>query len=232
MRGLAAKQQAPQRLYHFTSAKFALDDIRNARLKIAQIEDLNDPFELRCMDTSGKVNRMAYELWRQESAARFGVLCFSERWNDILQWSHYADRHRGICLGFDVAGDPKKFGNVHYSNQKIPPPETPDQDYMWQCLSTKFECWSYEREWRVFTTLEEGTWSQEAHRQLYFAKFGADLKLKVALIGAASAVQPKEIFDVVGNDVRVTHVRLSDSTFELQLADCVRPPQFRTVVRG
>src|SRR5277367_502008 len=121
MRGLAAKQQAPQRLYHFTSAKFALDDIRNARLKIAQIEDLNDPFELRCMDTSGKVNRMAYELWRQESAARFGVLCFSERWNDILQWSHYADRHRGICLGFDVAGDPKKFGNVHYSNQKIPP---------------------------------------------------------------------------------------------------------------
>jgi hypothetical protein len=51
-----------QRLYHFTAAKFALDDLQHARLKIAQISDLNDPFELRCMDTSGEPEmRVAYD---------------------------------------------------------------------------------------------------------------------------------------------------------------------------
>jgi hypothetical protein len=34
------------RLYHYLSEKHALDDLENKRLKIARIEDLNDPFEL------------------------------------------------------------------------------------------------------------------------------------------------------------------------------------------
>src|SRR5271155_2361889 len=93
-----------RRLYHFTKAHFGLDDIRRAQLKIAQISDLNDPFELRCMDTSAPQMREAYDGWRDQTSALFGVVCFTERWDDILQWAHYADRHRGICLGFDVAG--------------------------------------------------------------------------------------------------------------------------------
>lgn len=60
-----------QRLYHFTAVKFALDDLRHARLKIAQISDLNDPFELRCMDTSGEPEaRWGYDAWREEAAVR------------------------------------------------------------------------------------------------------------------------------------------------------------------
>jgi hypothetical protein len=30
------------------------------------------------------------------------MLCFSRDWHNPVQWSHYADKHRGICLGFDV----------------------------------------------------------------------------------------------------------------------------------
>lgn len=30
-----------------------------------------------------------------------GVCCFSKNNESILMWSHYADRHRGLCLGFD-----------------------------------------------------------------------------------------------------------------------------------
>lgn len=29
-----------------------------------------------------------------------GVCCFSEKYNDPLMWSHYADCHRGLCLGY------------------------------------------------------------------------------------------------------------------------------------
>jgi hypothetical protein len=35
--------------------------------------------------------RWAYDGWKDEVAAHYGVLCFSENWKDILQWAHYAD---------------------------------------------------------------------------------------------------------------------------------------------
>lgn len=31
----------------------------------------------------------------------FGITCFSEKWDSILMWTHYADNHRGYCIGFD-----------------------------------------------------------------------------------------------------------------------------------
>jgi hypothetical protein len=34
------------RLYHFLSATNALDDLTRRRIKLSQIDDLNDPFEL------------------------------------------------------------------------------------------------------------------------------------------------------------------------------------------
>lgn len=43
----------------------------------------------------------------------FGVLCLSECPDDILLWSHYADSHRGLCLEFDVAGQPTVFPRLH-----------------------------------------------------------------------------------------------------------------------
>jgi hypothetical protein len=211
-----------RQLYHFTATKFALDDIRNARLKIAQIADLNDPFELRFMDTSRPNLRLAYEGWREECSARFGVLCFSECWNDILQWSHYADRHHGICLGFSVTGEPEKFGKVTYVNAKDVPPEKPDQAFVWRALSTKLQAWEYEREWRVFTTLEDGIWNASADRELYFAEFGEELVLKHVILGFSNTTSAKEIFDLVASDVRVSRVHLADATFELKLVDCVR----------
>ena len=30
-----------------------------------------------------------------------GVLCLSACDNSILMWSHYADEHKGFCIGFN-----------------------------------------------------------------------------------------------------------------------------------
>lgn len=211
-----------QRLYHFTAEDFALDDLRKSHLKIAQVADLNDPFELRCMDTSSAQNRIAYDSWRNESGHQWGLLCFSERWNDVLQWSHYADRHRGVCLGFDVTGAAGKFGKVDYVSQKVQTPQKPDQEYVWRCLSTKFSCWEYEREWRTFVTLEDDAWNEGAGKKLYFANFGDELRIKHVILGASTTMPTKEIFDIVADDVRVSRIRLADANFDLILTDLFR----------
>src|SRR2546429_474927 len=32
-----------------------------------------------------------------------GVLCFSRDWQNAMLWSHYGDKHKGICLGLDIS---------------------------------------------------------------------------------------------------------------------------------
>lgn len=59
-----------------------------------------------------------------------GVLCLSERPDDILLWSHYADNHSGLCLEFDVASHPQTFPRlnpvVYQSRYPWIAPQLPD----------------------------------------------------------------------------------------------------------
>lgn len=32
----------------------------------------------------------------------FGITCFSKNMKNLLMWAHYANSHKGICLGFDI----------------------------------------------------------------------------------------------------------------------------------
>jgi hypothetical protein len=111
------------RLYHFLSAGHALDDIARGRIRISRIEQLNDPFELWCVYQKDRGLRDALRAYKEEMNTRFGMLCFSKHWHNPVLWSHYADRHRGICLGFDI--DSRRVKPVAYISQrphlKIPP---------------------------------------------------------------------------------------------------------------
>jgi Protein of unknown function (DUF2971) len=212
-------------LYHFTTAKYALDDLRNRRLKIAQFDDLNDPFELKSVNLCNPLHARAFdgnqhfEGYKAEVARHFGVLCFSEDKSDVLQWSHYADRHKGICLGFDVSGGQEKFGRVTYVIDRLPFPEKLDVDFSWKLLTTKSKDWGYEKEWRVFLELKDSVWNEDAGRMLYFADFGPELVLQEIIFGAASKTPVSDVLQAMGGypeTVRVSRMRLSCDRFELQ----------------
>lgn len=91
---------------------------------------------------------------------RYGCSCFSENNNHILMWSHYSNSHKGMCLEFDTSYEPfNKVFKVHYSNDfpQINPVKmimNPGTDIIIEesvkPLLTKFECWQYEAEWRLF----------------------------------------------------------------------------------
>ncbi|MFC6520321.1 DUF2971 domain-containing protein [Undibacterium arcticum] len=42
----------------------------------------------------------------EERMQNIGVMCLSEDKNNKLMWSHYADSHRGICIGFSTEYPP------------------------------------------------------------------------------------------------------------------------------
>src|SRR5688500_15130857 len=90
------------RVYHFLNRQFGLQDLKLRQLKIATLDDINDPFELLAVYSRDADERRAFRDFKRDWGKRFGMLCFSKTWKNPVQWSHYAEKHRGMCLGFDV----------------------------------------------------------------------------------------------------------------------------------
>jgi len=185
------------------------------------------PFELKSVNLCNPLHARAFDGnqyfdgYKAEVARRWGVLCFSEDKSDVLQWSHYADRHQGMCLGFDVSGAQAKFGRVTYVIDRFPFPEKEklDVDFTWKLLTTKSKEWEYEKEWRVFLELKDSVWNEDAGRMLYFADFGPELVLREVILGAASKTAVSDVLQAMrgyAETVRVSRMRLSCDRFELQ----------------
>lgn len=96
------------RVYYLTGAAFALSNLALRRVKVSRFSDLNDPFELLAVDLGDKDHRKAFRTTKDKINADKGLICLSESWSNPLLWGHYAEKHTGIALGFEI---PEKLLN-------------------------------------------------------------------------------------------------------------------------
>ncbi|WP_298725010.1 DUF2971 domain-containing protein [uncultured Pseudomonas sp.] len=94
-----------RRVFHFLNSEFGLLNLQNRRLKISTLLGLNDPFELLSNNVQNKQVRSLFDEAKRIFDKKFGILCFSDSSESPVQWAHYADRNKGVCLGFEVRSD-------------------------------------------------------------------------------------------------------------------------------
>lgn len=198
------------RLYHFLNAKYGIAALTDRRIKIATIMELNDPFEFLAVDLSDRPFRWALMQTKKQLSEKQGILCFSKTWRNPVLWGHYAQSHRGLCLGFDVPRD--FFRRVEYVDERSAPPAEPDLDFIKRILFTKFSHWGYEQEYRAFVGLDE----QEAG--LYFMAFSKHLKLRQVIVGDESPLSRADVSAALGKlqrRVEVFKARPAFRSFEV-----------------
>jgi len=164
------------RVYHFLPANHALDDIEKRRIKLSEIDELNDPFELWCVAQEDRRIRKWLRGVKEQVGQRFGMLCFSKHWHNPVLWSHYSERHRGICLGFEV--DEEYLKPVSYVTERTPISFPPTPELAQQLLFTKYRDWKYEEEWRGWFSLDE-----QDSTGLYFYSFNDKVQLREVIAG-------------------------------------------------
>ena len=146
-------------VFQFMSAAFGLDDLYKRRLKVSAISDMNDPFELLGGSLTNQINRRALLGHRDHIGEISRVLCFSKNWTNPVLWSHYADKHRGLCLGFEIPNE--NLTEVSYETDRLKTDLESDyrehgtvgSDTSRKLLSTKYIDWRYEDEVRMFVRL-------------------------------------------------------------------------------
>ncbi len=215
------------KLYYFTTAHYGLSNIAKQRLKVATLHDMNDPFELLCVNARHKQTRQALRRLKDWAHREFGVLCFSPHWRNLLMWSHYADRHRGVALELDV--DSASVIDVQYTNVRVDW-DVPKilsgggftTEHAEAIFKTKASHWEYEEERRVVIKL------REAHREedMYFERVSPTLRIVGIVLGPLCAVTDRQLRAVIpsGQKFGVTRSRLAFKSFDV-VSDKARKPR-------
>ena len=178
-----------RRVYHLMPAEYALSNIVFSRIKVAQFNDMNDPFELAGFRVKGMSALVITQRQRDALRTSTGLLCFSQDWLDPVLWSHYGDKFRGVALGFDVVR--AKAIQVKYTVERSIEDkaialerqhdfERDREKVRLRLLSTKFKSWEYEREFRLSLDLKTQCVLESG---MQFKQFDTQLRLREVILG-------------------------------------------------
>ena len=163
--------------------KSSIELIVNKELWFAQASSLNDPFECPFEQdllfdglndfpelSEDRIKKIKQDT--QDAFSRIGICSFSRTQKNQLMWAHYADEHRGFCLGFDELSlkedtvdyiqSVKVEYQAHIPNSSVMSGFSVDpqkNEIVGQIntaafvdiIGTKYTSWSYEREQRLIT---------------------------------------------------------------------------------
>lgn len=113
------KNEFSDRLYKYHSiTKNTLEIFIKNKIYFSKPNQFNDPFDtqLSAIEFANEIKELGlpenismitqHEQPLYDRISHYGIYCLSEEYDNMLMWSHYADAHRGICLGFK-----KEFDN-------------------------------------------------------------------------------------------------------------------------
>ena len=177
-----------KRLYHFMEAKWALQAIGNRRLKIANLDEANDLFEMLAFRWDCEGQEADFLRIRKSLMEKHGVICLSKICGNPAMWGHYADNGKGMCLGFDVDlhddNGKELVKKVCYVPNRLDTDLsrfTSDFEEVKKLLYTKSSNWEYEEEWRLWISIVEEERDPVTNHQ--FFPFNGQIRLREILVG-------------------------------------------------
>jgi len=202
------------RVYHFLSKLNAERDLIAQHLKVARINELNDPFELLSCALPERDDRKRFAAFKRKTHHAVGFLCFTVAWDNPLMWSHYADKHKGVCFGFDVPQS--ALSKVRYTDKRddLVSSSLDSPELTQSLLTRKFAAWAYECEHRWILELS----ALDKKRELYFKPFSPELRLAEIVVGPMCDWTPEEIRRTapdLGNRVDIIRARMAFRSFRI-----------------
>jgi len=206
----------------FSKEYDALDEFVKSQCTRAQFRTLMQSYLLVAQQQPGGIlgqfAQLAQEKIHEFSSQQMGVLCLSERYDDLLMWAHYADCHKGFVIEFD-SNSPffhqrrsendslRHLQAVIYSKER-PAITLADTD-MNELFLTKSEHWAYEKEWRMIVGLADADKvMSNGNEEICLYEFPADA-IKSVFVGARmNADVAAALIENVNNDSSLGHLSI------------------------
>lgn len=98
--GMEINQEAKTAL-NVISKMSGANGIVNKLEKVSELYGRQDLGIKKEIDRVNKVAKSSMKNIKMQVNESFGITCFSERPDNILMWSYYADKHSGFCVEYD-----------------------------------------------------------------------------------------------------------------------------------
>ncbi len=226
-------------LYRYLTCAHGLEALQTKRWKVGRLSELNDPLDcfpnLKNAPTTGSDlgdREHERQFWDSRNA-RMGILCFSEKIDDPVIWSHYAQAHTGIALGFDVPNLELavQFLKVSYPPDGIRPitdwhlveprnskDRTEGNRQITAAYTVKAPSWHYEAERRRFVELH----SCQMIGSHFFQEIPHEW-LKRVVLGVRCVIHERDIRNVLksysneGSDIAIFRAQMNKESYTLKI---------------
>lgn len=215
------------RLYYLTDAETAATILKERRLRMSQFSMANDPFELWRIDTRIRDTHEYAQLIYDHFDNNIGFICFGAAWKSPVMWAHYANRHKGVGLGFDVMD--KLVSKIDYTDRMLEPTfgaHLPRHGLTIELLNevrlTKAMEWAYENEYRV----EGERKIKDPANGFYYTDFGPQLQLREVILGLRCTWTEADVRGHVGEvnqTVRICKAGPAFGRFEMVEQEHAKP---------
>lgn len=240
------KAHIPKTLYRY----YAMDDWYKFNVEGAlhfnKPSQFNDPFDSSVMIDFSKIFKGLYpdydlplkngekfiekvfqgeqEQVIQNIQNEFYITCFSEKYDSILMWCHYANKHTGFCVEYDCEGGfeldcmlyPIIYKEERYDASEIYYINDEDRKNVHvNPILFKSPEWEYEKEWRLFFSedyLKSGN-IELSEDNNYFMK----QKIKKIYLGMKfDKVKYKEFIEICQKkEIEIAELKMDEKLFRL-----------------
>jgi hypothetical protein len=157
-----------------------------------------------------------------KNTSRLGVVCLSEKPDDILMWSHYADKHMGVCLAYDFDILKRMFysGKVKYK-KKYPQFNAftkGELNDIWNTfVLTKSKHWKYEKEHRLVIDINDNSAPTKNNRVV---KYPEDALIGVIWGCQVDVDKKQDVLDAIQekrNSIKIFNAAKSDHSYSINI---------------
>lgn len=235
---------APNCLYQYRSgSKQDFENIKNKVVWTSKVSQFNDPYDcdfngrffedeygtlVERVDEAVKTCYDSMKKTVESLKENFTISCFSRFENSLLMWSHYANKHKGICICYateDLSATKELLLPVLYETEKVNPYiKTCDgkiemNQRIREILVRKSLEWKYEHEWRLVHVIPEGFPRMEIDKDKGMVIKNVFPK-RIILGARFPKNKMKDVYDcgkVLG--INVTRMKLCNNSFKLEEID-------------
>ncbi len=159
----------------------------------------------------------------------YAVCSLSLTFSNILMWSHYADSHRGIIIGYDLQESDFPNGSLSPVNYKVErvlveplffAGTEPYKKDLLESMQTKSVSWKYEQEYRIILPINKCL-SEVIEDRKYFYQELSKNKTKCVILGAKAnedLYKKVKLASIQYPSVKLEKALLSTKYFKIEIA--------------
>jgi hypothetical protein len=166
-----------------------------------------------------KLGKEAARVFNEKSNELIGVLCLTEKKDNLLMWSHYADSHKGFCVKFDTSDsffDSRRGAKDEFYHLREVKylPERPNNTLSnmsgIDLLLLKSDVWAYENEWRFCGVLNDSDVQMNiGTTDIHLFKYPQRIVKEIIMgVNATQALEEK-FKRLISENNGLSHVKLS-----------------------